>query len=108
MCRPALRETLYVVRLIPVVQCLYHYHCHQWRIAWRLLGNVTRIIIELGLNHRVVLDRSFPDDSARGQALTMLWSVYVLERQLKYALGLGTTSQDFFLDSNLPDPVIPL
>ena len=90
---------------MPLVQCLYHYHAHQWRIAWRLLGNVTRIILELGLNQRVVLDRSFPDNRSRSQALTMLWSVFVLERQLRYSLGLTITTQDFVLDPALPDPV---
>lgn len=34
-----------------------------------------------------------------------MWAVFVLEQQLRYALGLSTTMQDFFMDPTLPKPV---
>ncbi|UKZ52894.1 hypothetical protein TrVGV298_006681 [Trichoderma virens] len=84
---------------------LYYYYSNQWRVAWRFIRNVARIILELGLNRRIVLDRSFPDKKAHTQALNTIWAVFVLEQQLRYALGLSTTMQDFVLDPTLPKPV---
>ncbi|KAL7952142.1 hypothetical protein V8C42DRAFT_306254 [Trichoderma barbatum] len=84
---------------------LYYYYSHKWRIAWRFIRNVARIILELGLNRKIVLDRSFPDKKAHTQALNIMWALFVLEQQLRYALGLSTTLQDFVLDPTLPKPV---
>ncbi|KAJ4854704.1 fungal specific transcription factor domain-containing protein [Trichoderma breve] len=88
-----------------VLVSLYYYYSHKWRKAWRFIRNVVRIILELGLNRRIVLDRSFPDQKAHTQALNTMWAVFVLEQQLRYALGLSTTMQDFFMDPTLPKPV---
>ncbi|KAL6818114.1 hypothetical protein GGI42DRAFT_359293 [Trichoderma sp. SZMC 28013] len=88
-----------------VLVSLYYYYSHKWRKAWRFIRNVVRIILELGLNRRIVLDRSFPDEKAHTQALNTMWAVFVLEQQLRYALGLSTTMQDFFMDPTLPKPV---
>ncbi|QYT01903.1 Zn(2)-C6 fungal-type domain-containing protein [Trichoderma simmonsii] len=88
-----------------VLVSLYYYYTHKWRKAWRFIRNVVRIILELGLNRRIVLDRSFPDPKAHTQALNTMWAVFVLEQQLRYALGLSTTMQDFFMDPTLPKPV---
>ncbi|KAL7911538.1 hypothetical protein GGI35DRAFT_293335 [Trichoderma velutinum] len=88
-----------------VLVSLYYYYSHKWRKAWRFTRNVVRIILELGLNRRIVLDRSFPDQKAHTQALNTMWAIFVLEQQLRYALGLSTTMQDFVMDPTLPKPV---
>lgn len=88
-----------------LLQSLFYYHTHKWRLAWRFLGNVTRIILELGLNRRIVLDRSFPQAEMHTQALNVIWSVFVLEQLLRHALGLSLTTQDLALDSSFPKPV---
>ncbi|KAM0262575.1 hypothetical protein ACHAQJ_001620 [Trichoderma viride] len=84
---------------------IFYYRTHKWRLAWRFLGNVARIVVELGLNRRIVLDRSFPHLEARTQALNVIWSVFVLEQQLRHGLGLSMTRQDLILDPTFPKPV---
>ncbi|KAF2095117.1 hypothetical protein NA57DRAFT_59864 [Rhizodiscina lignyota] len=84
---------------------LYDFSRSKWRLAWRLISNLTRIILELGLNRLVVLDRSFPDPSDRAQAVNTIWTVYVLDQHLSYALGLSMALRDMNLDPAFPPPV---
>ncbi|KAK1238193.1 hypothetical protein MKX08_002772 [Trichoderma sp. CBMAI-0020] len=91
--------------ILLVLMSIYYYHSHKWRLAWRFLGNVARIVVELGLNRQMVLDRSFPNIEARTQAINIIWSIFVLEQQLRHALGLSTMTQDLALDSAFPRPV---
>ncbi|EHK50847.1 hypothetical protein TRIATDRAFT_54398 [Trichoderma atroviride IMI 206040] len=91
--------------ILLVLMSIYYYHSHKWRLAWRFLGNVARVVVELGLNRQMVLDRSFPSIEARTQAINIIWSIFVLEQQLRHALGLSTMTQDLALDSTFPKPV---
>ncbi|KIW73385.1 hypothetical protein PV04_01512 [Phialophora macrospora] len=84
---------------------LFHFHCGRWRLAWRFQGNVSRIILELGLNRKVVLDRSFPDIKSRVQAINTTWTIFVLEQHLSYALGFSNAMPNLRLESNFPPPV---
>ncbi|KIW95882.1 uncharacterized protein Z519_02947 [Cladophialophora bantiana CBS 173.52] len=84
---------------------LYHVHCARWRLAWRFTMNVSRIILELGLNRKMVLDRSFPDIKIRSQAINTVWTVFVLEQHLSYALGFSNAMQNLHPESNFPPPV---
>jgi hypothetical protein len=77
----------------------------EWRLAWRVLGNVARIVLELGLNRQRVLLRSFPDNKRCTEAINIVWSIFVLDRQLSYTLGLPITLQDVHIDGNFPAPV---
>ncbi|OAP54844.1 hypothetical protein AYL99_11292 [Fonsecaea erecta] len=76
-----------------------------WRRGWRFLGNVTRIILELGLNREIALVRSFPDTSTRMWAINTIWTIYVLERQLSYGLGVANAAQELRLEPTFPRPV---
>ncbi|KIX10236.1 uncharacterized protein Z518_01317 [Rhinocladiella mackenziei CBS 650.93] len=84
---------------------LYSLHRGTWRWGWRFLGNVTRTILELGLNREIVLARSFPNPSTRIRAINTIWTVYVLERQLSYGLGVTNAVQDLRLEATFPQPV---
>lgn len=53
----------------------------------------------------MVLDRSFPTIEARTQVINIIWAIFVLEQQLRHALGLSTMTQDLALDSTFPKPV---
>jgi hypothetical protein len=66
---------------------------------------VSRIILELGLNRKVVLDRSFPDIKSRVQAINTMWTVFVLEQHLSYALGFSNAMPNLRLESTFPQPV---
>ena len=70
-----------------------------------MISNVTRIILELGLNRQIVLDRSFPDPRDRAQALNTIWSAFVLDQHLSYSLGLSMAVRDLHLDPSFPGPV---
>ncbi|PTB40299.1 hypothetical protein M441DRAFT_90581 [Trichoderma asperellum CBS 433.97] len=91
--------------ILLVLVGIFYYNTHKWRLAWRFLGNVARILVELGLNRQMVLDRSFPQIETRTQALNVIWSVFVLEQQLRHGLGLSSMTQDLTLDSTFPKPV---
>ncbi|OAL21455.1 hypothetical protein AYO22_07851 [Fonsecaea multimorphosa] len=67
--------------------------------------NVSRIILELGLNRKIVLDRSFPDIKSRSQAINTVWTVFVLEQHLSYALGFSNAMQNLHPEPNFPQPV---
>ncbi|OCT53638.1 hypothetical protein CLCR_09729 [Cladophialophora carrionii] len=83
----------------------FHFHCGRWRLAWRFQGNVSRIILELGLNRKAVLDRSFPDIKTRVRAINTIWTVFVLEQHLSYALGFSDAMPNLRLEANFPQPV---
>lgn len=53
----------------------------------------------------MVLERSFPQIETHTQALNIIWSVFVLEQQLRHGLGLSTMTQDLALDLTFPKPV---
>lgn len=94
-------------RLTCVFQSIFYLRRGIWRRGWRFLGNVTRIILELGLNREIVLIRSFPDASTRSWAINTIWSIYVLERQLSYGLGVANAAQELHLEPTFPRPVGP-
>ena len=87
------------------VQSLYYYYANKWHVAWRLVGNIARIILELGLNRALVLDRSFPDPKSHSRAVNVIWTIFVLEKQLSFALGLPATLQKPCIDPLFPRPV---
>ncbi|KAI1123579.1 hypothetical protein F5Y10DRAFT_285913 [Nemania abortiva] len=93
--------------IILTLMALFHYYANNWRLSWRLLGNVARLVLELGLNREIVLDRSFPDKVMRSQAVNTIWTVFVLDQQISYALGLTTATRDLYLrlDPCFPKPI---
>ncbi len=80
-------------------------HRGTWRVGWRFLGNISRIIFELGLTREIVLARVFPDSKDRVRAINTIWTVFILEQHLSYALGLPNAMQGLRLDSTFPPPV---
>ncbi|KAJ9636619.1 hypothetical protein H2204_005219 [Knufia peltigerae] len=88
-----------------ILVVFYHLHRGSWRLGWRFLGNISRIVYELGLNREIVLTRLFPDVESRGRAINTVWTVYVLEQHLSYALGLPNLKQGLHIDSSFPRPI---
>lgn len=66
---------------------------------------MSRIILETGLCRRKVLEHAFPESKERAHAVNTFWSVYVLDGQLSYALGLPMMLQDAYIDSQFWEPV---
>ena len=69
------------------------------------MGNLTRIILELGFDRDIVLARAFPNKRTRVRAVNTIWTIFVVERQLTYALGLSDAIQCLRLEPSFPEPV---
>ena len=49
--------------------------------------------------------RALEDPGEGKKAINAFWAIFVLDRQLSYALGLPKNLQDVDIDSGLPLPV---
>lgn len=86
-------------------QAIYHFVKGNWRLAWRVTHNLVRMALELGLNRQKVVVRTVQDAGKRVDVVNMFWTVFVLDRQMSYALGIPKNLQDADVDSGLPLPV---
>lgn len=73
-------------------------------LAWRVMGQVCRLCIEIGLHQKAVLMR-IENIAERRNALTSFWSAYVLDRRWAFGTGLPYTINDEEIDPELPFPV---
>ena len=73
-------------------------------IAWRVMGQVARLCLELGLHRRDGLEK-IEDPQARKNALNTFWSSYVLDRRWSFGTGLPYVCHDDKIDPKLPYPV---
>jgi hypothetical protein len=84
---------------------MFHFHCDEEPLAWRMIGQVARMCIELGLHRRDALVKIMPDEDDRASAVRLFWSVYVLDRRWSFGTGLPFAIQEGDIDPALPDPV---
>lgn len=82
----------------------YHFLSNDEVLAWRVMGQVTRLCLELGLHRRDAI-MNIPDAADRENAIITFWSAYVLDRRWSFATGLPYVVQDNEVDPNLPMPV---
>ncbi|EHL03198.1 putative Uncharacterized transcriptional regulatory protein [Glarea lozoyensis 74030] len=91
-----------------VLVAIYHFHCDEEALAWRIIGQVARMCIELGLHRRDSLSKVVSDDEERAQAINLFWSVYVLDRRWSFGTGMPFALQDADIDPNLPEPELSI
>ncbi|KAM3446703.1 hypothetical protein MY3296_009409 [Beauveria thailandica] len=72
-------------------------------LAWRIIGQVCRLCLELGL-HRSQVHQSIEDPVERQLALNSFWSAYVLDRRWAFNTGLPYVIQDADIDPKLEYP----
>jgi hypothetical protein len=84
---------------------MYHFHCDEEALAWRIIGQVARMCIELGLHRRDSLFKVVTDEEERSNAIKLFWSIYVLDRRWSFGTGMPFALQDSDIDPNLPEPV---
>jgi hypothetical protein len=89
-------------------QALYHFVKGNCRISWRLTNNLVRTALELGLNLQKVVLRTFEAPELRVNVRNTFWTIFVLDRQMSYTLGLPKSLQDADVDVGLVLPVSPL
>ena len=83
----------------------YHFHCDEEALAWRIIGQVARMSIELGLHRRDSLFKVVSDPEERANAIKLFWSIYVLDRRWSFGTGMPFALQDADIDPSLPEPV---
>jgi hypothetical protein len=74
-------------------------------MAARLSSMMVRLAVEKGLHRRGTLLRPIFDPQNLVKAVNVFWTVYVLDGQWSYAVGLPKSMQDADIDPDLPDPV---
>jgi hypothetical protein len=83
---------------------MYHFHCDDESLAWRLTGNAARMATELGLHRHETYTSIFTTESERNAAVVLFWSIYVLDRRWSFGTGMPFALQDADLDPLLQKP----
>jgi hypothetical protein len=73
-------------------------------LAWRVIGQVVRLCLELGIHQNRGLMK-IHDETQRRNALNSFWSAYVLDRRWAFGTGLPYSVHDDEIDPRLPLPV---
>jgi hypothetical protein len=72
-------------------------------LAWRVMGQVVRLCVELGVHRRSGI-LQIQEEEVRRNALMSFWSAYVLDRRWAFGTGLPYAIQDEDIDPELPLP----
>ncbi|KAI1100370.1 hypothetical protein F4804DRAFT_319194 [Jackrogersella minutella] len=93
------------VKNMPIVALVagYYFLANDEILAWRTMGQVTRLCFELGL-HRLDAIQRISDDEERNNAINTFWAAYVLDRRWAFGTGLPFTVPDEEIDPQLPYP----
>ncbi|KAJ9142436.1 Casein kinase II subunit beta [Pleurostoma richardsiae] len=81
----------------------YRFLAYEEVLSWRVMGQVARLCLELGLHRRDGLAK-IPGDQDRRNAVNTFWSAYVLERRWSFGTGLPFVIHDDKIDPKLPYP----
>ncbi|GAP86725.1 putative fungal specific transcription factor domain-containing protein [Rosellinia necatrix] len=93
------------VRTLPFLALVagYHFLSADEVLCWRVMGQVVRLCLELGLHRREAVQQ-IKDEEERRLAISTFWSVYVLDRRWAFSAGLPYVVPDEEIDSSLPSP----
>nr|XP_036586180.1 fungal specific transcription factor domain-containing protein [Colletotrichum truncatum]KAF6796587.1 fungal specific transcription factor domain-containing protein [Colletotrichum truncatum] len=81
----------------------YKFLANEEIAAWRVMGQVARLCLEIGIHRRTGL-MSIQDEEERKTALNSFWSAYVLDRRWAFNTGLPFVVPDEEIDPDLPMP----
>ncbi|TID21697.1 fungal-specific transcription factor-like protein [Venturia nashicola] len=81
---------------------MYHFHCDDESLAWRLIGQGARLAVEIGLHRHETYANNFTTDEERQFATVLFWSLYVLDRRWSFGTGMPFALQDADIDALLP------
>lgn len=85
----------------------YRFLSNDESLAWRVMGQVTRLCFELGIHRKDVID-AMEREQDRKNAINTFWSAYVLDRRWSFGTGLPFVVHDDKIDPRLPYPVSAL
>ncbi|KAL7898043.1 hypothetical protein HDV63DRAFT_37062 [Trichoderma sp. SZMC 28014] len=81
----------------------YRFLSNEEVLAWRVMGQVVRLCVELGIHQKRGL-MMIQNEAERKNALNSFWSAYVLDRRWAFGTGLPYAIQDEEIDPTLPMP----
>lgn len=81
----------------------YRFLSNEEVLAWRVMGQVVRLCVELGIHQKRGL-MTIQNEAERKNALNSFWSAYVLDRRWAFGTGLPYAIQDDEIDPTLPMP----
>lgn len=82
----------------------YRFLANEEVLAWRVMGQVTRLCLEMGLHRRDGIAK-IGSEQARKNAINTFWSAYVLDRRWSFGTGFPFVVHDDKVDPGLPYPV---
>ncbi|KAI9891149.1 MAG: hypothetical protein M1814_002992 [Vezdaea aestivalis] len=94
--------------LILTLIAIYFFQCDDETQAWRFIGVVARMCIQLGLHRHDYQVASFAEGPEREHANVFFWSIFVLDRRWSYGTGMPFAIQEGDIDPDLPEPDQPL
>jgi hypothetical protein len=74
-------------------------------LAWRIIGIVERMSLELGLHRRETLSQPWVTAVGLERAIKLFWSTYILDLRWSLGTGMPPALQDIDIDPSLPKPV---
>lgn len=82
----------------------YRFLANEDVLAWRVMGQVARLCLEMGLHRRDGIMR-ISGEQERKNAINTFWSAYVLDRRWSFGTGYPFAVHDDKIDPGLPYPV---
>ncbi|KUI55662.1 Protein STB5 [Cytospora mali] len=73
-------------------------------LAWRVMGQVARLCLEMGIHRREVIAK-IEGEQKRKNAINTFWSAYILDRRWSFGTGFPFVVHDDKIDPQLPYPV---
>ncbi|KAM0273133.1 hypothetical protein ACHAQH_008482 [Verticillium albo-atrum] len=83
---------------------IYHFHCDEELLAWRLIGTAARAALEMGLHRKQSMVDNFQDVRERNLAVRVFWCIYALDRRWSFGTSLSFALHDRDIDPELPEP----
>lgn len=82
----------------------YRFLANEEVLAWRVMGQVARLCLEMGLHRRDGIAK-IGSEQERKNAINTFWSAYVLDRRWSFGTGFPFVVHDDKVDPGLPYPV---
>lgn len=82
----------------------YRFLANEEVLAWRVMGQVARLCLEMGLHRRDGIAK-IGSEQDRKNAINTFWSAYVLDRRWSFGTGFPFVVHDDKVDPGLPYPV---
>jgi hypothetical protein len=91
--------------LLILSQSVYYFQIDEDLLAWRTIGNASRMALEMGLHRRRSLMDNYKSPELQERATKVFWCVYALDRRWSFGTGLSFALNERDIDPELPEPV---